>query len=140
MAHGVRKREWFIGSLKWPLLVLLAGALALVIQLSRAPLHLAGANPEAAKIAELASVAGQRIAVCAREQSDQPIAPDHCDCDNGGLSCELSPSAALVLSQMPFAAIIALGKMARPILAATIFPRAGVRSALKLPRGPPLSV
>jgi hypothetical protein len=117
-------------------LALLAGALALILQLVFAPTHLATAAPANATLAELTALTGQHGALCAFAEDQRPDGPVHGDTDCPGLCCQLGHGLAVFLPP-PVPQSVAAGRSFAIGPPATPAPRSAARTQSAQPRGPP---
>ncbi|SEE93272.1 hypothetical protein SAMN05444161_7932 [Rhizobiales bacterium GAS191] len=132
MVRGSRPRRPFVLQPS----MLLAGALALILQLVLAPAHMAGAPPAADSFAELAALTGQHAALCVADDGQQPGSPVHGDADCPGLCCQLGHGLAAFLPPPVLPGIVVGRSFEIHLPQAPSAPRG--RSTLSAqPRGPP---
>jgi hypothetical protein len=133
---GVRRGR---GSRPRQALALLAGALALILQLLLAPTHLATAAPADTTLAELTALTGQHGVLCAFAEDQRPDGPVHGDADCPGLCCQLGHGLAAFLPP-PVPPSVMVGRSVAIALPAMPAPPPAARPQSAQPRGPPIPV
>jgi hypothetical protein len=115
-------------------LALLAGALALALQLVLVSAHMTGASGVPG---ELAALTGAHNLLCADGADHDPGGPAHGGFDCSGLCCQLGHSAAALPSQAYLPLNIILAGLAEPSLLPALPTPPEPRRARAQPRGPP---
>jgi hypothetical protein len=138
MARGISKEICRKRAAGWQSIVLLAGALALIFQLTFASPHVGATEaPGAAVLAELTALTGDEHVLCASVLGGGQDNPAHSDADCSSLCCNLGQpfAAALPPPSATIGAIASRWIKLRSIARAE--PQARKRFASAQPRGPP---
>ena len=122
-------------------LALLMGALALILQVTLAPRHVALTGPGEAAIAELTALTGEHLVLCADMQGDhEGDGPAHPTADCSGLCCHLGHGLTASLPS-PAAAIVTLERKSVALrLPKRVATSPQPRLSSGQPRGPPTTV